>query len=245
MAAELRVLRPGQAFSGDAALFGQIHRLEQPLAGLCISGGGIRSATFSLGALQGLAERGYLEQFDYLSTVSGGGYIGSWLTAWKHRAGGLHKVVPALRSDTVAAPEPAGADPIHHLREYNNYLSPQLGALSGDAWTLVATVLRNILLNWMVLVPLLLLGLLLPRYVVGILAFPELVHGDVVFVDGVPNYEAKSSTPSRARRWSISGYRCSRPSSSAWPFSTPCATCRGSATATIRAATTGVSCWRR
>src|SRR5579864_9216333 len=52
---------------------------------LCISGGGIRSATFALGALQGLADLGILENFDYLSTVSGGGYIGSWLTAWKQR----------------------------------------------------------------------------------------------------------------------------------------------------------------
>ena len=56
---------------------------------LCISGGGIRSATFALGALQGLAELDLLEKFDYLSTVSGGGYIGSWLTAWKQRWGGL------------------------------------------------------------------------------------------------------------------------------------------------------------
>ena len=56
---------------------------EKPasLSALCISGGGIRSATFGLGAIQGLAEYGLLTQFDYLSTVSGGGYIGGWLTA--------------------------------------------------------------------------------------------------------------------------------------------------------------------
>ncbi|MDQ3257636.1 MAG: patatin-like phospholipase family protein, partial [Acidobacteriota bacterium] len=54
---------------------------------LCLSGGGIRSATFNLGILQGLARHGLLEKFDYLSTVSGGGFIGSWLTAWMHRQG--------------------------------------------------------------------------------------------------------------------------------------------------------------
>ena len=54
----------------------------RPFSALCISGGGIRSATFALGALQSLADRGLLAQFDYLSTVSGGGYIGSWLSAW-------------------------------------------------------------------------------------------------------------------------------------------------------------------
>ena len=34
----------------------------------------IRSATFNLGILQGLARHRLLQQFDYLSTVSGGGF---------------------------------------------------------------------------------------------------------------------------------------------------------------------------
>lgn len=193
LAEELRVLRPRaerEPYPVDETIFREIHQLERPLAALCISGGGIRSATFSLGAIQALAERGLLDQFDYLSTVSGGGYIGGWLTAWKHRAGGLENVLPSLRSDGSAPPQPAGADPIHHLREYNNYLSPKLGALSADAWTLVATVLRNIFLNWLVLIPLLMLGLLAPRYVVGVLSFPELLHGDAIFKDGVRDYGA-------------------------------------------------------
>lgn len=52
------------------------------LTGLALSGGGIRSASFSLGVMQALAHNGWLKNFDYLSTVSGGGYIGSsisWL----------------------------------------------------------------------------------------------------------------------------------------------------------------------
>ena len=57
--------------------------------GLAFSGGGIRSATFNLGFLQGLASLGLLKQFDYLSTVSGGGYIGGWFAAWVRREGGL------------------------------------------------------------------------------------------------------------------------------------------------------------
>ncbi len=48
------------------------------LLGLAFSGGGIRSATFNLGVLQGLAKYQLLPQIDYLSTVSGGGYIGAW-----------------------------------------------------------------------------------------------------------------------------------------------------------------------
>src|SRR4029434_5745535 len=54
-------------------------------AALCFSGGGIRSATFGLGVLQALARSGLLPRFDYLSTVSGGGYLGSWLSAWIYR----------------------------------------------------------------------------------------------------------------------------------------------------------------
>lgn len=55
---------------------------ELALTGLALSGGGIRSASFSLGVMQALAHNGWLKNFDYLSTVSGGGYIGSsvsWL----------------------------------------------------------------------------------------------------------------------------------------------------------------------
>jgi hypothetical protein len=56
------------------------------LTGIAFSGGGIRSATFNLGILQGLAKLKLLHIFDYLSTVSGGGYIGSWLSAWIFRS---------------------------------------------------------------------------------------------------------------------------------------------------------------
>ena len=62
------------------AVFSKAHASQ--LTGLAFSGGGIRSATFNLGVLQGLAKLGLLNRFDYLSTVSGGGYIGSWLSTW-------------------------------------------------------------------------------------------------------------------------------------------------------------------
>ena len=56
------------------------------LVGLCVSGGGIRGATFNLGVLQALAEFGLLKHFDILSTVSGGGYIGAWFASWLKRS---------------------------------------------------------------------------------------------------------------------------------------------------------------
>src|SRR5687768_4766795 len=54
---------------------------DNRLAGLAISGGGIRSATFALGVLESLKASGLLTTVHYLSTVSGGGYIGAWLSA--------------------------------------------------------------------------------------------------------------------------------------------------------------------
>jgi len=171
---EYRALRPDSGFretDNAEELFRKLHQEPAPLSALCISGGGIRSATFALGVIQGLAEKGLLPQFDYLSTVSGGGYAGSWLTAWSNRAGGLDKVIPSLRRDAPPAGEP---DPIGHLREYSNYLTPKLGALSADTWTLAATVLRNILLNWMVLIPLLMFDLIVPRVFLSALTFPYL-----------------------------------------------------------------------
>ena len=50
------------------------------LIGLAFSGGGIRSATTNLGVLQALSRMGILRLVDYLSTVSGGGYIGGCLS---------------------------------------------------------------------------------------------------------------------------------------------------------------------
>ncbi len=135
-------------------------------AALCLSGGGIRSASFALGVLQGLAQRGLLGTFDFVSTVSGGGYTGGWLSAWMFHAQRegrsvdwvLGELAAPARGD--AGPEP---EPIRLLRDYSSYLDPKVGAFSVDVWTLFATVARNLLLNWLVLVPILAAALLVPR----------------------------------------------------------------------------------
>ncbi len=129
--------------------------------GLALSGGGIRSATFNLGVLQALAKLKLLYKFDYLSTVSGGGYIGSWLAAWIKRRG-FAEVNRQLDSDWVAH-EGREAPPIQFLRDYSNYLTPRLGALSADTWAMIATYLRNTLLNLTIVIPALAAALLVPR----------------------------------------------------------------------------------
>ena len=50
---------------------------SHPIWGLALSGGGIRSATFCFGLMHALAKRQLLTQFDLMSTVSGGGYVGA------------------------------------------------------------------------------------------------------------------------------------------------------------------------
>src|ERR1019366_8646245 len=122
------------------------------ITGLALSGGGVRSATFNLGLLQALAAAGKLKSFDYLSTVSGGGYTGGWWSAWLSRddrddepSGQLFPPPENIESErderraqlenqgsTKLAELPqikdsainAGEDPIHHLRLFSNVMTP-------------------------------------------------------------------------------------------------------------------------
>ncbi|HWM95269.1 MAG TPA: hypothetical protein VN493_31230 [Thermoanaerobaculia bacterium] len=136
------------------------------LAALCFSGGGIRSATFNLGTLQALAAAGVLDKFDYVSSVSGGGYLSSWLAGWIHRAGGISVVAPQL-AGAQADPERPEPGPLRALRQYSNYLTPRLGALSADTWSVGAIVFRNLLLNLLVMLPLLAAVLAVPLLAVA------------------------------------------------------------------------------
>ena len=117
------------------------------LYGLAFSGGGIRSATFNLGILQKLAEKDILQRMDYISTVSGGGYIGSWLVSWIKRAGSLSKVSERLNTKKSADPMADEVRPVRWLRMYSNYLAPDASIMSADSWTVGITWLRNTLIN--------------------------------------------------------------------------------------------------
>ena len=192
LSSEYQALRPEGDFAchTEQELYARAHREPQGFSALCISGGGIRSATFALGAIQGLARHGLLERFDYLSTVSGGGYAGSWLTAWSHRAGGLKQILRGLQPD-ARPPAPGEPDPIGHLRDYNSYMTPRIGVMSADTWALAATIVTNLMLNWLVLLPLLMAILMLPRLFLAVLVFPEIAFGPAIFGGAVsPNYAA-------------------------------------------------------
>jgi predicted acylesterase/phospholipase RssA len=282
------------------------------LVGLALSGGGIRSATFALGVLQRLHEMGLLPIFDYLSTVSGGGFIGGWWSAWLSRRGfnashvrdpvalatkliaddlavdptelrqrldevadagqvghsspaeaeraledalvaqlnrirerpnlGEHplfqrddrdrhrdtgsvivsRLAAATRDDVLRrhadllfkrypgelprvfpraervethrasdyraadriaeGTQEASADPIHHVRLFANYLTPRKGLLSQDTWRAMAVASRNLVLTWLVLVPVLGAALLAVQLYFVVQSFSSKVATDFLLV---------------------------------------------------------------
>lgn len=140
--------------------------------GITLSGGGIRSATFSIGILQALASKDFLKTFDYMSTVSGGGYAGTSLLWWlgdKHGkppqrggAGDAFGLGPDDFPYGTRDPAPGNPDKIQqdagdddapilaHLRRHGRYLVPGGGISYASG---VAIVLRAILLNLLVWIP--------------------------------------------------------------------------------------------
>jgi hypothetical protein len=152
------------------------------LSGLCLSGGGIRSAAFSLGVVQALAAKGLLSSFDYVSSVSGGGYLNSFLQRWivgdKPPAAAANAAsAPAASRNPPPTPEEvvetalaaslAGeeAPQITRLREGANFITPRIGSMSVDTWTAVATAVRNLLVNWTMFLPLFLIVAGIPQIV--------------------------------------------------------------------------------
>ncbi|WP_341248432.1 hypothetical protein [Cupriavidus pauculus] len=152
---------------------------------LALSGGGIRSATFCLGVMQALAEapqprppsqpdpvalpsaapatpgetpgtRSILARFDYLSTVSGGGYIGAFFVSLfvpgrlrrgtnpQQAAEDAYRTMQyeppgRIRTDASYADAP-GRAAVAWLRENGRYLTPT-GA--GDNLYAAAVIVRN------------------------------------------------------------------------------------------------------
>jgi hypothetical protein len=116
------------------------YRIERPThanaIGLALSGGGIRSATFCLGVIQVLAARGLMGDFDYLSTVSGGCYTGSFITS---------QLGAGRTYGDIGQPHGPDTDPVRHLRQNAKYLS----ALDlKERWLMVTGTMAGLLLNW-------------------------------------------------------------------------------------------------
>lgn len=145
------------------------------LTGLALSGGGIRSSTLNLGIIQVLDKIGLFSCLDYLSTVSGGGYVGSSISANystpKSDEPAL-QLTPEEKLEQAKSrfpyrhqsgkPEPAG---FLQLRNYSNFLVPH-GFI--DYMKLPVQVIRGIIVNFLVLLPwIILLALFSSRFMAG------------------------------------------------------------------------------
>ena len=153
-----RAVRTGSPSYAGPARSAPRAAADLKLFGVALSGGGIRSATFNLGILQGLAGHRHLRQVDYLSTVSGGGYVGAWLASWIKRTGrqesgrGVQVIEDRLHTEPIGSPNAEDVRAVRFLREYSNYLTPRPGFFSADTWTMLAIWLRNTMLNQAVLI---------------------------------------------------------------------------------------------
>ena len=183
-----------------------LNRLDS--TALCLSGGGIRSAAFNLGVIQALATHptrnpggatatpegdleqnaraSLLAQFHYLSTVSGGGYIGTWLSAWLHHA----KRFAIVWANLVTRPCGPDVEPgtLAWLRAYSNYLSPKAAVLSADIWAGAAIAMRNLLLNWLIILP-------------WVCALILLIKGIVLFSVGYAHHASEAAEPLWGSPW--------------------------------------------
>lgn len=142
-AAEERLIADRRA---TAASLPESSASPRPQIGLALSGGGIRSATLSLGLVQVLARRDLLPHVDYLSTVSGGGYLGSFVGSLFARRGLPGGYQPAAEEpgarhayvkQVLSEERPA---PLAWLRQNGRYLTPNG---SGDVLLAIAVALRN------------------------------------------------------------------------------------------------------
>ena len=118
---------------------------------LCISGGGIRSATFSLGVINLLAEKDghLLRRVDYLSTVSGGGYLGSFVGKMFLSYG----VETADDNNAYQRLSSADSENLRYLRRNGRYL-----AQNGDEGLVaLAAFIRNTTWLHLLLIPQLML----------------------------------------------------------------------------------------
>jgi hypothetical protein len=153
--AELKELRARRQNIPQASPAGDtIPTAAYGLTGLALSGGGVRSAAFSLGVLQGLHTKNVIDGMDYLSTVSGGGYIGTAMSVGmctnRDDATGRGEF-PFGKTGT----EPGETPETQHLRDHSRYLL-QNGLSS--AISAFAIYMRGIVMNCMVLLPFLLIG---------------------------------------------------------------------------------------
>lgn len=128
--------------------FGAVEPPEEGKAGICCSGGGIRSAAFSLGALQVLQKEDELQRASYLAAVSGGSYIASAISmvakTGKAEPGEPNKNSEQPLLDRMG-PFAPGSPEEQYLRNRCAYLAPTLTDKIFLGWRVILGLLINLL----------------------------------------------------------------------------------------------------
>jgi len=150
---------------------------------LCISGGGVRSATLALGMMQAFIKARVLERFDYMSTVSGGGYMGACLSSLMSKEEDFENIDGQfpIRSDkfdvtkiglqpensplvalndnqdysTPDKTQLSARHQIHHLRTHGEYLTPNKSIFSWDVMRAAGSLFSGIFSNFLLIFSLL------------------------------------------------------------------------------------------
>jgi len=188
--------------------------------GLAFSGGGVRSATFNLGVLQALASHTVLAKVGYISSVSGGSYINSWLAAWisRNRFASVNRALADQSGNTHENPGDRynSQRPIAHLRHYSSYLTPHKGILSSDVWTAVAAYVLRLAPNLLfvllvasevIVAPYILRNAYLPIYAgMGLTPrWPLIICGIGMLLFGIRDLASWLEKQSRFKRWFENG----------------------------------------
>lgn len=115
-----------------------VRKPPENLTGVCLSGGGIRSAIFNDGFLQGLSHCGVLRYVDYLCSVSGGGYIAGHLTSQRNKDSSccFHDDVERA---SLGRDMNDGRVERKRLMGIGGYLSRPLTFIPTYLWSLIAT----------------------------------------------------------------------------------------------------------
>jgi hypothetical protein len=175
--------------SADDQVKAKINSENQPI-GLAFSGGGIRSASFNFGIVQGLSKFGLLPLVDYLTSVSGGGFTASCLTSllsleensgshefpfnttWDKFPFNPEKKIFEVDENAVRPSFKRGQnEQMRHLREKGNYLIPRGGVLSRDTLRVLGSVLGG-------------MGYILTVYLLALVAISAFHFGLVSLLTG-------------------------------------------------------------
>lgn len=147
---------------------GRGRKMDGPWLGLAMSGGGIRSATFCLGAMQRLARGKLLKHFDYISSVSGGGYAAS-AVQWKWHDDATSDAGEKFPFGTEeSSPLATEKESLKYLRWHASYLAPGGGI---SIWSLIAVLLRTLFISLFVWLPIATLIMLVLIAITGVDAF--------------------------------------------------------------------------